>query len=119
MKAIYIHGFAGSIHSDTITNLRKYHPQVEWYPIEVNHKVDESVAKINDFIEKNPDIQYLIGSSLGGLYVLCANFAGHKLVINPVLNPTSSLKKAVGTNKYRGRRENGEKEFKLTMQDLL
>lgn len=119
MKAVYIHGFAGSIHSDTITNLRKYYPDIEWCPLEVNHLVDESVAKINDFIGKNPDVECLIGSSLGGFYVLCADFNGKKLVINPVLNPMSSLKKAVGINKYRGRRENGEKEFKLTMQDLF
>jgi hypothetical protein len=50
---------------------------------------------------------------------LCADFSGRKIVINPVLNPMSSLKKAVGINKYRGRRENGETEFKLTMQDLF
>ena len=99
MKAVYIHGFAGSIHSDTITNLRKYYPDLEWCPLEVNHLVDESVAKINDFIGKNSDVEYLIGSSLGGFYVLCADFNGTKLVINPVLNPMSSLKKAVGINK--------------------
>ena len=118
-KAVYIHGFAGSIHSDTITNFRKYYPELEWCPLEVNHHVDESVKKINDFIAANPDVKYLIGSSLGGFYVLCANFAGRKIVINPVLNPMSSLKKAVGVNKYRGRRENDETEFKLTMQDLF
>ena len=109
MKAVYIHGFAGSIHSDTITNFRKYYPDLEWCPLEVNHIVDESVKKINDFIAANKDVKYLIGSSLGGFYVLCADF----------LNPMSSLKKAVGLNKYRGRRENGETEFKLTMQDLF
>jgi predicted esterase YcpF (UPF0227 family) len=119
MKAVYIHGFAGSIHSDTITNLRKYYPELEGYPLEVDHHVDESVKKINDFITANKDVKYLIGSSLGGFYVLCSDFAGRKLVINPVLNPMSSLKKAIGVNKYRGRRENGEKEFKLTMQDLF
>ena len=118
-KAVYIHGFAGSIHSDTITNFRKYYPDLEWCPIEVNHIVDDSVKKINNFIAANPDVKYLIGSSLGGFYVLCADFAGRKIVINPVLNPMSSLKKAVGVNKYRGRRENGETEFKLTMQDLF
>ena len=107
MKAVYIHGFAGSIHSDTITNFRKYYPNLEWCPLEVNHLVDESVQKINDFLRANSDVQYLIGSSLGGFYVLCADFAGRKIVINPVLNPMSSLKKAVGVNKYRGRRENG------------
>ena len=119
MKAVYIHGFAGSIHSDTITNFRKYYPELEWCPLEVDHYVDESVKTINDFIKSNPDVKYLIGSSLGGFYVLCADFEGRKIVINPVLNPMSSLKKAVGLNKYRGRRENGETEFKLTMQDLF
>ena len=118
-KAVYIHGFAGSIHSDTITNFRKYYPELEWCPLEVDHHVEESVKKINDFIKANTDVKYLIGSSLGGFYVLCADFAGRKIVINPVLNPMSSLKKAVGVNKYRGRRENGETEFKLTMQDLF
>ena len=83
MKAVYIHGFAGSIHSDTITNFRKYYPDLEWCPLEVNHLVDESVKKINDFLAANPDVKYLIGSSLGGFYVLCADFAGRKVVINP------------------------------------
>ena len=50
MKAVYIHGFAGSIHSDTITNFRKYYPELDWCPLEVDHRVDESVKKINDFI---------------------------------------------------------------------
>ena len=78
MKAVYIHGFAGSIHSDTITNFRKYYPDLEWCPLEVNHLVDESVKKINDFLAATSDVKYLIGSSLGGFYVLCANFAGRK-----------------------------------------
>ena len=76
MKAVYIHGFAGSIHSDTITNFRKYYPELEWCPLEVDHRVDDSVKKINDFIKANADVKYLIGSSLGGFYVLCADFAG-------------------------------------------
>lgn len=119
MKVVYIHGFAGSIHSNTVGDLNKYYPQFEWCPIEVNHNVEESVGKINRFIKENPDVKCLIGSSLGGFYVLCADFAGRKLVVNPVLNPMSSLKQFVGTNKYRGRRENGDTEFKFTMQDLF
>ncbi len=118
-KAVFIHGFAGSIHSNTVGFLRQYYPQVEWCPIEVNHNVEESVAKINQFVKDHPDVKYLIGTSLGGYYVLCADFAGRKLVINPSLNPTSSLKGAVGTHKYLGRRENGDTEFKFTMQDLF
>ena len=118
-KAVYIHGFGGSIHSNTVGDLKKYYPQLEWCPLEVNQNVEESVAIINRFLSQNADVEFLIGSSLGGYYVLCADFAGHKLVVNPVLNPMSSLKKYIGTNKYRGRRENGDTEFKFTMQDLF
>ena len=119
MKIVYIHGFAGSIHSETISFFRKYYPEYEWCPLEVDHRVDYSVQKINDFLAANNDVQALVGSSLGGFYVLCANFEGRKLVINPVLNPMSSLKKFIGVNKYKGRRDNGDTEFKLTQADIF
>ena len=119
MKAVYIHGFAGSIHSDVVGNLRKYCPWLEWCPLEVDHHVDASVGKINAFLREHADVAYLIGSSLGGFYVLCADFNGEKIVVNPVLNPMSTLKKSVGTHAYRGRREDGARDFKFTMQDLF
>lgn len=118
-KAIYIHGFAGSIHSETIGNLRKYYPEVEWITPEVDCHAEESIRKINDLLRAHPDTDLLMGSSLGAFYVLCADFAGRKLVINPTLHPNSTLKPRVGVVKYRGRRENGETEFKLTMADVF
>lgn len=117
--AIYIHGFAGSIHSETVGNLRKYYPNIEWTALEVDHHVEASVRIINDYVKAHPDVDLLMGSSLGGFYVLCADFAGKKLVINPTLKPQSTLKNVVGVNKWRGRRENGETEFKVTMQDVF
>ena len=119
MKAVFIHGFAGSIHSDVVGNLRKYYPELEWCPIEVSHRADESIEKINDFLKTHSDVRYLIGSSLGGFYVLCADFNGRKIVVNPSLNPASSLRNSVGTHTYRGRREDGAKTFKFTTQDLF
>lgn len=118
-KAVYIHGFGGSIHSETIGLLHRYYPEVEWFPLEVNHNVDDSMRIINTFLAAHPDIDYMVGSSLGGFYVLCTDFARRKLVVNPTLNPTSSLKNSIGTHRYRGRRENGDTEFKFTMQDLF
>ena len=73
MKIVYIHGFAGSIHSETISFFRKYYPEYEWCPLEVDHRVDYSVQKINDFLAANNDVQALVGSSLGGFY---GNFNG-------------------------------------------
>jgi len=117
--ALYIHGFGGSIHSATIGNLKKYYPDVVWDAIEVNHHVDESIRIINTYLYEHPEIDFLFGSSLGGFYVLCVDFNGTKLVINPVLHPMAALKPFIGVNKYRGRRDNGDTEFKLTMADLF
>lgn len=119
MKAVYIHGFAGSIHSNTVGNLMKYYPEIEWVALEVNHHCAESIDIINTYLRAHEDVQWLIGSSLGGFYVLCADFSGTKLVINPVLNPATTMRKCVGKNKWRGRRDNGETEFKMTMQDVF
>lgn len=118
-QAVFIHGFAGSIHSETVGNLRKYNPDVQWFPLEVNHNVEQSLQIIQHFLQQHPDIDILVGSSLGGYYVLCTPFTGKKIVINPVLNPMAVLKKHVGLNQYRGRRENGDTHFKFTMQDLF
>lgn len=119
MKVVYIHGFAGSIHSETIGNLRKYYPDVEWVALEVDHHAEASIGLINSYLKANPDVDLLMGSSLGAFYVLCADFAGRKLVINPTLHPMATLKPRVGVIKYRGRRTNGDTEFKLTMQDVF
>lgn len=118
-KVVYIHGFAGSIHSETLGSLHRYYPEIEWIALEMNHKAAESIAKIQTYVDEHPDVDMLIGSSLGAFYVLCTNFAGKKLVINPVLHPMAALKSKLGVNKYRGRRENGDTEFKLTMPDLF
>lgn len=118
-SALYIHGFAGSIHSNTLGMLHRYYPDVTWHAIEVDHHAQQSVDAIQAYLAAHPDIELLIGSSLGGFYVLCTKFAGRKLVINPVLHPMASLKPFVGVNKYRGRRDNGDTEFRLTMADLF
>jgi len=118
-KIVYIHGFAGSIHSNANGQMRSYHPDFEWCPLEVTADVDASMAIINSYIKANPDVSHLIGSSLGGFYAMCADFSGPKLVVNPVLDPMKSLANYVGENEWRGRRENGEKKFKLTKADLF
>lgn len=119
MKAVFIHGFAGSIHSDVVGNLRKYYPTFDWVAIEVDHHADASIRKINEFLRENKDVCCMVGSSLGGFYVLCADFEGRKVVINPSLNPASTLRNSIGTHTYSGKREDGAKSFKFTMQDLF
>lgn len=117
MKAVYIHGFTGSIFAPIVEKFRVYYPELEWCFIEVNQNPDESLPKIKQFLDENPDVEYLIGSSMGGFYVLCTEFAGRKIVINPLLQATKVLRYAVGTHQWRGKRTDGATEFTFTSED--
>lgn len=117
-KIIYIHGFGGSPNSQTVGFLNQCYPEIEWCALEVDHHVASSVNLINDYARKN-GVLAMTGTSLGGFYVLCSDFSGPKLVINPVIEPMKSLKKNVGTVQYHSRRSDGAKSFKFTMQDLF
>lgn len=118
-KIVYIHGFGGSIHSNATGLMSATYPDFEWCPLEVTTDIDASLDIINKFIADNPDVSHLIGSSLGGFYVICADFAGPKLVINPTVDPMKTLSSAIGEHEWRGRRDNGEKKFKFTKADLF
>lgn len=117
MKAVYIHGFTGSIYSPIVEKFRMYYPELEWCFIEVNQNPDEALPKIRQFLNDNLDVKYLIGSSMGGFYVLCTEFAGRKIVINPLLQAGKVMKYAIGTHKWRGKRTDGATEFTFTLED--
>lgn len=117
-KIVYIHGFGGSPFTQTVGFLNLYYPDYEWCALEVDHHAGASIKKINDFAKEN-DVFAMMGTSLGGFYVLCSDFTGPKLVINPVIEPMKSLKKSVGTVQYHARRSDGATSFKFTMQDLF
>ena len=117
-KIVYIHGFGGSPFTQTVGFLNLYYPDYEWFALEVDHHAGASIKKINDFAKEN-NVFAMIGTSLGGFYVLCSDFIGPKLVINPVIEPMKSLKKSVGTVQYHARRSDGATSFKFTMQDLF
>lgn len=117
-KVVYIHGFAGSPHGQTLGILKQYYPQYEWCALEVDHHAATSIKQINDFV-KNNEVKAMVGVSLGGFYILCSDFPGPKLVVNPAVSPMKSLKKCVGTVRYNSRRSDGATTFKFTMADLF
>ena len=93
---LWIHGFGGKANSDTVKEMiRRYGGQYEFCSIEVNHHALESMRKINDFIHEH-DVAVVAGTSLGGFYAMCADFAGCKFVVNPVVNPLRELRQFVG-----------------------
>lgn len=72
-KIVYIHGFGGSPFTQTVGFLNLYYPDYEWCALEVDHHAGASIKKINDFAKEN-DVKAMIGTSLGGFYVLCSDF---------------------------------------------
>ena len=70
-KIVYIHGFGGSPFTQTVGFLNLYYPDYEWCALEVDHHAGASIKKINDFAKEN-EVFAMMGTSLGGFYVLCS-----------------------------------------------
>ena len=114
---LWIHGFGGKANNDTVKEMVKRYVQYEFYSIEVNHHALESMIKINDFINEH-DVAVVAGTSLGSFYAMCADFAGNKFVVNPVVNPLRDLRQFIGMNTYKPGRADGLTDFEFT-EDML
>lgn len=118
MKILYIHGFASSPNSKTVSLLKKEFPEFEWHTVEVNHKVEESINKIENYIESN-NIDYLVGTSLGGFYTMYTKTNIPKIAINPSIRPDINLSKYIGYNEYMNKRDDNESSFILSENHLV
>ena len=119
-KLLYIHGFRSSAQSSTILNVKANYRDVEVHAFDVTHHPVESIKKIEDYIAEN-SIDILAGTSLGGVYTLCAKVDIPKIAVNPAINPENSLSvlPEIGQEvEYYNPREDGVQTFKCTLADL-
>lgn len=114
---LWIHGFAGCPDNPHVKEMRKRYPEYEWYSIEVDHHAKASMEKINAYIREH-DLCLVAGTSLGGYYAMCAEYAGPKLVVNPVADPVRDLRQFVGKCCYKPGRPDGQSEFEFTEEML-
>ena len=114
---LWIHGFAGKANNDTFREMVKRYPQYRFHSIEVDHHAFASLEKINQFIKANK-MAMVAGTSCGGFYAICSDFAGPKLVVNPVVDPGRDLRQFLGMNTYKPGREDGQTDFEFT-EDML
>lgn len=107
-KILYIHGFRSSAKSSTITRIRRLRSDFEIHAFDVNHHPAESIAAIERYVQEH-GIDLLMGTSLGGYYVLAANVPVPKVVVNPVIEPGVSLDREdmYGTLDYFNERADG------------
>ena len=71
MNAIYVHGLGSGAATSGLSTIAKILYQYKWHAVEVNESLPESVSIINAAV-KELDPCLLMGTSLGGLYVMYA-----------------------------------------------
>ena len=118
-RILYIHGFMSSARSSTIVRMKKQWVDFEIVAFDVNHHPLESIDKIEQFVRNN-NVDLLMGTSLGGYYVLAADANIPKLAVNPVINPTTSLdrEEMLGIHEYFNERADGQQTVLVTREHL-
>ena len=118
-KAIYVHGLGSGAASTTVDIVRKVFPDYEWTPVEVNEDPVDSVNIINRTIgQLHP--AFLMGSSLGGLYLMYADMDScEENAIRIIFNPACDIARVIretigfGTKEYFVPRQDGIQEYVL------
>ena len=87
-QILYIHGFCSSAQTGTVARLRQVLTGCKVHAIDVNHHPAESIALIEQYVRQH-NIDLLIGTSLGGYYVLCADVDCIKVAANPATDPST------------------------------
>ncbi len=95
MNIMYIHGLLGSADGSTTQLLRQSFPQDNILSVEYdNYDCKKGLQDILDFYHAFPEIDVIVGCSLGGFYaqMLCNR---PKILINPAFNGGADVKKYV------------------------
>ena len=119
-KILYIHGFCSSAQTGTVARLREVLAECEVHAIDVNHHPAESIQLIERYVAEH-GIDLLMGTSLGGYYVLAADVACPKVAINPATNPEVMLNQPtmMGRLRYFNPRQDGNWYFEFGPENLL
>lgn len=107
----YVHGYLGSASGESFKRLKKFAPEwVEIIPLEYDDRNGElAMESLHNLVQEH-NINFLIGSSLGGFLTL--NMWGYpRIVINPCYHPSVELPKLGASKEYVD-------SFKLFEEDL-
>lgn len=111
---LYVHGFASSGQSGTVTKLREMLPGATVVAPDLTLHPDEAMALLRDICSKdNPDL--IIGTSMGGMYAEML-YGYDRILVNPAFQMGETMYKHghVGKNTYHSQRLDGVQDFILT-----
>ena len=118
MNAIYIHGLGSGASTSAVKTISKILPQYKWHTLEMNENLKESVAVIDDAV-KRLEPQVLMGTSLGGLYVMFADLSSvsccKRIICNPACNISQIIREKIGfgVKDYFVPRQDGIQQYEL------
>lgn len=106
MKIMYVHGIGSNGKGNTVTMMKKYLTNHEIYSFDIPADPDEAVKFIKDKCNEL-DINVLVGTSLGGFYVMQI-YGVQKILINPAIKAFETANIiGIGTHEYLCEREDG------------
>lgn len=118
MNAIYIHGLGSGASTSAVKTISKILPQYKWHALEMNENLKESVAIIDAAVkELKPEV--LMGTSLGGLYIMFADLSPvpwcKRILCNPACQIAKDIREKIGfgIKEYFVPRQDGVQQYEL------
>ena len=108
---LYVHGFASSGQSGTVTRLRTVMPQARVIAPDLPVNPHEAIALLHTICEQNkPDL--IIGTSMGGMYTEQLH-GFDRICVNPALEIAETMRAhgMTGTQQFQNPRLDGVQEF--------
>ena len=113
-KIMYVHGFASSAQSGTVTRLRTMFPQTTIIAEDIPVHPAEGFAMLSELAQREqPDL--IIGTSMGGMYTEML-YGFDRILINPAFRiaDTMGAHGMTGKQVFQNPRKDGVQEFLVT-----
>lgn len=115
-KILYVHGFASSGQSGTVTRIRDVFPNAEVVAPDLPVEPEEAMALLRETCQQEqPDL--IIGTSMGGMYTEML-YGYDRIVVNPAFEMGETMKAhgMTGQQQFQNPRQDGVQEFMVTKQ---
>ena len=113
-KVMYVHGFASSGQSGTVTRIREVLPQATVIAPDVPIHPEEAITLLLELCaSEQPDL--IIGTSMGGMYTEML-YGYDRILVNPALRMADTMKEhgMIGAQTFQNPRKDGVQEFMVT-----
>lgn len=113
-KVLYVHGFASSGQSGTVTRIREVFPNATVIAPDLPIRPQETMDLLRQVCEtEKPDL--IIGTSMGGMYAEML-YGYDRILVNPALQMGDTMKDhgMIGAQHFQNPRQDGVQDFIVT-----